>query len=70
MACFKAKDEDPRRYPCQKYTRNNRMREVLFGVGGRLMQMDPGTGRVLSGYLLRDIELCPSSMTMRCQMVS
>ena len=56
LACYKAKDEEPRRYPGRKYTRNNRMREVLFGVGGgRLMQMDPGTGRVLSEYLLRDI---------------
>jgi hypothetical protein len=56
MACFKAKDSDPRRFPAQKYTRNNRMREVLLGIGGgSLLQLDPSNARVLSEYHLKDI---------------
>ena len=56
-AIFAARERDPRKFSVRKYTRNHKMRDTAFAIGGgRLCQLDPSTGRELSVYLLKDIK--------------
>ena len=54
---FTVKGREPKKFSVRKYTRRHKMRETVFAVGGgRMSQLDPKDGRVLSYYLLKDIK--------------
>ena len=56
-AIFNAKGREPRKFEVQKYTRTDRLRQCQLAVGGgRIQQIDPSSGKVLSTYLLKDIK--------------